>query len=1023
MDAYTRQVRLSLGKDFSEFIPVSIQFNQLPALMCSPNVLYSPAQFKDNRRRAANFLGFADFLCLDFDEGWSQELASFFNQFIGYLVPTRHNMLEKNGIICERYRVVLLLNTQINLSYKEHKRLYKHIIRDLKLPADTSCVDACRFYFSAEQPVSNCIQLAGTQYFPWEKYNYRDLQYASLDINKEQIDVSKYKNIDVSYFANLHHSKRYPCPLCQLEGLDQKGHHLGFNKDDDYPSCFYDESHSKILRKLYKQYKYGEIENNIEEINDMVREKCTPDLIKTAKYDPKPTNYNSSLHDFYDKALDLIEQDDWVDLDIETFCEDYVAETYEEAEARLKENYKYIKGAYNSKWDEYKGVALDPLKNKIRIITLGGNGATCPFDMYYVREDQKKRILELIRDRLVTGCNLKFDISSIIAKYGLEYCPKYCFDTMLASRMIHMAQDPEDSAIGHGLEAGAYRFLGHKMDKSVEHTWGDDNLSPRQLQYAGNDVKVLRPLVKEQIRQFKELYGPFDTEHYDIEKIRFLGPLVDEHPILALEMQTLLEVIRIEHKGVKPNIDMMLKKMDYYNDFIDKTDAALGINCGSSKQCVEYLQKYVSPKITSSSSGVLWDYEEYPGVRDIIESKQARTRRGLMESMSSTNVHPYDGRIHAHFNQLLNTGRFACSKPNMQQIPKDIKNTIYVSDANGAVFDTDYAAVELRIETVVANDPVMLEAYRNKVDMHYFTASKMFNKEIPHTHEEKEDAEKNPNTKFINKWERGYAKSANFGLIYGLALTSWIAMSKGANPDITDAECEKSYNAFFDTYKGVKAIIDNAKMTFLTGKEKHITRWVKYANGSFRKLENKTVPFFTTIRTLFGRILAVDTERKMMNYATQGSGSDIIKLAICTVGYNTRKDKTSYTSINLVHDDTIAESDITDFDVNSEHFRNALRFAVNYILRYKFHTEVNQDFCVLSLFGKEIFLEEALTVKDIETKLIERLNHDNKILQDLKDTDENDSNKEKMEDLVKTMKRYYEVLQELQEKNKQYNLY
>lgn len=271
MDAYTRQVRLSLGKDFSEFIPVSIQFNQLPALMCSPNVLYSPAQFKDNRRRAANFLGFADFLCLDFDEGWSQELASFFNQFIGYLVPTRHNMLEKNGIICERYRVVLLLNTQINLSYKEHKRLYKHIIRDLKLPADTSCVDACRFYFSAEQPVSNCIQLAGTQYFPWEKYNYRDLQYASLDINKEQIDVSKYKNIDVSYFANLHHSKRYPCPLCQLEGLDQKGHHLGYDAEQNCVSCFYDEDHSKILRALLRQQQQSSMMSEIEKIHALVQ--------------------------------------------------------------------------------------------------------------------------------------------------------------------------------------------------------------------------------------------------------------------------------------------------------------------------------------------------------------------------------------------------------------------------------------------------------------------------------------------------------------------------------------------------------------------------------------------------------------------------------------------------------------------------------------------------------------------------------------------------------------------------------
>lgn len=257
--------------------------------------------------------------------------------------------------------------------------------------------------------------------------------------------------------------------------------------------------------------------------------------------------------------------------------------------------------------------------------------------------------------------------------------------------------------------------------------------------------------------------------------------------------------------------------------------------------------------------------------------------------------------------------------------------------------------------------------------------------------------------------------NCNFGLIYGLGLNSWISMSKGADPNLTDDECEKRYNAFFDTYKGVKYAISNAKQIFLQGSDMKIPRWVRYANGSWHKID-KTVPFFTTVRTLMGRILAVDTERKMVNFPVQGSGSDIIKLAICTVGYNTRKDNTSYRTINLVHDDTIAESDIKDFDINAKYFRDALEFAVNYVLRYKFHTSVDQDFCVLSLFGKEVFLEEALTVKDIETKLIERLNHDYKILQEEQD----ESKKEK---ILKTMKTYNEVLEELKSKNKEYNLY
>lgn len=977
---YDKLVRLSIGKDFTNFLPYTIKFSQIPSIVCSSDTMYSPVQFKDYRRKSANYLRFADFLVLDFDEGWTKELDDFFNQFIGYKVPTKSHLKDKNGIVCERYRIILLLQNSINLDTRGYKRLYKHIIKDLKLPADTACVDTARFYYSAYQPVEHCIELKGTQFFPWEKFNYKDIEYASI-IQNDYIDLEKYKDLDLSYLADLNPSKRYPCPICQLEGFDQKGHHLGFNKDKDYPSCFFDESHNKILRKLYKQCKYGNIQSKEEEIKNMVKQKCTPDLIKVGRNIPHPTNYADSLYDFYDKALDMIETDDIVDLDIETFSEYYVDETLEECEARLGADYKYIKGAYNSKCNEYAGVALDPFKNKIRIITLGGGGAVCPFDMYYAKPEQVQRILNIIHTKLCNGHNIKFDLKSIAVSYGEQYLPDYCFDTMIASRMIHMALDPEDQQSGHNLETTAFRFLDYKMDKHVEHTWGNDNLSPRQLQYAGNDVEVLRPIMKEQIRQFKEIYGPFDIEHYDINELEFLGPLVKEHPILALEMQTLLEVIRIEHTGVKTNIPMMEKMIDFYNDSIDKYDNELGINCGSSKQCVEFLQKYVNPQITSSDRGTLAQYaEKYPSVQKIIDSKAYRTRRGLMESMSNTNIHPYDGRVHATFNQLLSTGRFACKEPNMQQIPRDIKNDVYMSEKDQVIYDTDYAAVELRLATVVSGDPIMLDAYRKNTDMHYLTASLLFKKEIPHTPEEKEDAEKNPNTKFLKKWERGFGKHCNFSLIYGSHWTSFVAMTQAQKLPMTEQQAHDYYDLFFETYKGLDQMIKNAKAVFMTGCDKEIPRWVRFKNGSLHKM-TKTVPFFTQCRTLIGRCLTADTERKLMNYPVQGSGSDAIKLGICKLGYNTRKDKTSHRTINLVHDDTIGQCDIRDFDINSKYFREALEWSVNYVLRRQFYTPVDQDFCVLSMFGEEIFLEKARTVEEIKEGLYESMKHHYDLLQ------------------------------------------
>ena len=87
----------------------------------------------------------------------------------------------------------------------------------------------------------------------------------------------------------------------------------------------------------------------------------------------------------------------------------------------------------------------------------------------------------------------------------------------------------------------------------------------------------------------------------------------------------------------------------------------------------------------------------------------------------------------------------------MQQIPRTIKNEVYMSGPATIVYDDDYAAVELKLVTGVSGDKVLLEAYKNNTDLHYLTSSLLLDKKIPHTVEEKEDAEKNPNSQFVSR--------------------------------------------------------------------------------------------------------------------------------------------------------------------------------------------------------------------------------------------------------------------------------
>jgi hypothetical protein len=243
----------------SDFDPYEIKFFDLPTILTLPLLMYAPAQFNESKRRTINFKGFTDFIVLDFDDGWDDAHEKLFNQWIGIKIPTKSHMKLKNGIICERYRILLLLEKTIFIDSKNYKIAYRHIMRDLRIKSDTSCVDSSRFYYSAPQDISCAKILQGNKYFPFEQFIYQDLSYASLDMTGKGIDIEKYKGINFDFLDLESNKLHYPCPICRQQGYDWKGHHLRFDRDKELLTCFFDEEHTKILRKVYRYKKYGEI--------------------------------------------------------------------------------------------------------------------------------------------------------------------------------------------------------------------------------------------------------------------------------------------------------------------------------------------------------------------------------------------------------------------------------------------------------------------------------------------------------------------------------------------------------------------------------------------------------------------------------------------------------------------------------------------------------------------------------------------------------------------------------------------
>jgi hypothetical protein len=116
--------------------------------LLSSNINYSAGSFKDNHRNKDNYLGSQDVIIFDIDGGMSLNIAkAFFSQWKCIIATTKSHQIEKNGIVCDRYRVVLLPNVKLELDSERYSEFMKNIIKKLAIPADMACTDSSRFYY------------------------------------------------------------------------------------------------------------------------------------------------------------------------------------------------------------------------------------------------------------------------------------------------------------------------------------------------------------------------------------------------------------------------------------------------------------------------------------------------------------------------------------------------------------------------------------------------------------------------------------------------------------------------------------------------------------------------------------------------------------------------------------------------------------------------------------------------------------------------------------------------------------
>lgn len=520
---------------------------------------------------------------------------------------------------------------------------------------------------------------------------------------------------------------------------------------------------------------------------------------------------------------------------------------------------------------------------------VGLSFSTEDFRAWYVpvsRETEKaKKILEIFRPVyenpkiLKVGQNLKYDLT-VLANYDIHLSGPL-FDTMLAHYLIQ----PE---LRHNMDYLAEIYLNYKTIHIEEligpkgrgqKNMGD--LEPKDIyKYACEDADVTLRLMKPLAEELRK--NSLEEVFQNIEM-----PLM---PVLA----------RMERNGVVLDTDT-LKEVE--NDFTARLQtlekdiyelAGHEFTINSPRQVGEVLfgELKLSEKVKKTKSGqystseeVLRDlHSKHPIVQKILDYRGLKKLLSTYVEALPKLINPVTGHIHTSFNQAVTaTGRLSSSNPNLQNIPvrgedgREIRKA-FIPEEGEIFFSADYSQIELRIMAHLSGDEHMIEAFNAGHDVHAATAARIFHKDI----------------KDISKDERRKAKTANFGIIYGIS-----AFGLAERMDVSRTEAKELIDSYFEMYPKIKEYISKAVDT---------AREKGYIETEFGR--RRYLPDINSRNA----VVRGYAERNAVNAPIQGTAADIIKIAMIRVQQRLDAEGCKARMMLQVHDELNFSVPVDEFD-------------------------------------------------------------------------------------------------------------
>ena len=467
--------------------------------------------------------------------------------------------------------------------------------------------------------------------------------------------------------------------------------------------------------------------------------------------------------------------------------------------------------------------------------------------------------------------NLKFD-AAVLKSNGINPLGPF-FDTMIA----HYLLKPDQR---HGMDVLANNYLSYKPI-SIETLIGKK----------GKNQKNMLDIPPEDIKDYAAEDADVTFQLYQIFKVLLENEKL-ESLFYDIEIPLTIVLMEMENEGINldsqslANFSVQLKNSIKTLKSTIYGFSEIDFNIDSPKQLGEILFDHLAldDKAKKTKTGQYKTDEQtlqklsnkHQIVKELLEYRQQKKLQSTYVDALPKLISPDTNRLHTTFMQTVAaTGRLSSTNPNIQNIPiktemgKEIRRAFIPRNKDYSILAADYSQIELRIIAALSGDKSMIDAFKNNIDIHSSTASKVFGVAI----------------KDVSEDMRRKAKMVNFGIIYGIT-----AFGLSQRLDIKRSEAKEIIDNYFEQFPDIKTYMDSM-VDF--ARENGYVETIKKRKRHLKDINSRNAP------------MRGFAERNAINAPIQGSAADIIKIAMINIREEMQLKKLKSKLLLQVHDELV----------------------------------------------------------------------------------------------------------------------